>query len=317
MASRLISQSSPLYDELESELAAWKKCESALVFNTGYAANMGVIAAVCRRGSDIFCDKLNHASIINGCLLSGAKLMRYRHNDMAHLEELLRASQSPHRLIVTDTVFSMDGDRAPLADICELGERYKCAVMVDEAHATGIFGDRASGLVEAEGVESAVHIRVGTLSKAVAGLGGFFAGDAGIRDYLVNNAPPLIYSTGLPHSVLAHDLAAVRHIRENPYMGKALIDKSDKLREALAGMGWGCMGSTTQIIPVAAGSAEGALELSSRLKKNGVAAPAIRTPTVPKGKERVRLSLHLGISDADLELIARVMRECRNQAGDI
>jgi 8-amino-7-oxononanoate synthase len=311
MASRLISQSSPLYDDLETELAEWKRCESALVFNSGYAANAGIIQAVCGRGTDIFCDRLNHASIINGCLSSRARLLRYRHNDMAHLEELLRESPSPKKLIVTDTVFSMDGDRAPLADICELGERYACAVMADEAHAAGIFGDNASGLVEECGVEDAVQIRMGTLSKAAAGLGGFFAGSEEVRDHLVNNAPTLIYSTGLPHSVLAYNLAAVRHIRKNPSLGKILLDKAEKLRGALTDAGWDCMDSTTQIVPVLAGSPKRALELSSRLKKSGITAPAIRTPTVPKGSERVRFSVHLGIGDDEIEFVSSIMKEHR------
>ena len=309
MASRLISQASPLYDLLETELAEWKRCESALVFNSGYAANAGIIQAICNRHTEIFCDKLNHASIVAGCQLSGAKLLRYRHNDMAHLEELLRGSSSPHKLIVTDTVFSMDGDRAPLADICELGEKFGCAVMVDEAHATGIFGDNASGLVEDAGVENAVHIRMGTLSKAVAGLGGFFAGCREIRDYLVNNAGSLIYSTGLPHSVLAYNLAAVRYIRKNPRLGKLLLDRANKLREGLVAVRWDCMNSDTQIIPVLTGSAESALELSARLKKNNISAPAIRTPTVPKNKERIRFSVHLGIGDEEIEQVLRVMAE--------
>jgi len=308
LASRLISQSSPLCGELEAELAEWEKCESALVFNSGYAANTGIIQAVCDRHTDIFCDKLSHASIISGCLLSGARLLRYRHNDMTHLEELLRGSSARKKLIVTDTVFSMDGDRAPLADICESGEQFGCAVMVDEAHATGIFGDSASGLVEEAGVGGAVHIRVGTLSKAVAGLGGFFAGSREIRDFLVNNAAPLIYSTGLPHSVLAHDLAAVRHIRKNPDSGKRLLDKAASLRGVLTDIGWDCMGSATQIVPVLTGGAESALALSSYLKENNISAPAIRTPTVPKGRERVRFSVHLGISGADIESVSSVMK---------
>jgi 8-amino-7-oxononanoate synthase len=303
MASRLISQASPLYDELEKELADWKRCESALVFNSGYAANVGIIQAICTRNTDIFCDRLNHASIVNGCLLSGARLLRYRHNDMAHLEELLRGSTFAKKLIVTDAVFSMDGDRAPLADICELGTRYGCAIMVDEAHSAGIFGGRLSGLAEECGVEDAVHVRMGTLSKAAAGLGGFFAGSREIRDYLVNNAAPLIYSTGLPHSVLAHNLSAVRYIKKNPSIGRTLLDRAGKLREMLTDVGWDCMDSTTQIVPVLAGSAKRALELSAHLKKNGITAPAIRTPTVPAGSERIRFSVHLGIGDDEIDLL--------------
>ncbi|MDR0306163.1 MAG: 8-amino-7-oxononanoate synthase [Chitinispirillales bacterium] len=311
MASRLISQASPLYEELEKETADWKGCESALVFNSGYAANTGIIQAVCNRGTDIFCDKLNHASIIDGCILSGGHFFRYRHGDMKHLKTLLSASAARRKLIVTDTVFSMDGDRAPLEDICELGRRFKCAVMVDEAHAAGILGKNASGLVEETGTEDGVHIRIGTLSKAAAGLGGFFAGSKLIKDFLVNNARPLIYSTGLPHSVLAYNLAAVRYIRNNPTVGKTLLEKADRFRKALEASGWDCMDSSTQIIPVLAGSAENALRLSAFLKQNGVNAPAIRPPTVPKGKERIRFSVHLGIDDKDIEQVFRLMNQYR------
>jgi len=309
MASRLISQASVLYEELEKELAEWKGCESALAFNSGYAANTGIIAAICSRGTDIFCDRLNHASIIDGCILSGAKLMRYRHNDMKHLKELLSASPSRHKLIVTDTVFSMDGDAAPLQDICELGERFKCAVMVDEAHAAGIFGKNASGIVEESGTEDGVHIRVGTLSKAAAGLGGFFAGSELIKDFLVNNARSFVYSTGLPHSVLAYNLAAVRYIRSNPSIGKTLLEKAAKFRESLKTFGWDCMDSSTQIIPVLTGSAESALKLSAFLKENGVRAPAIRPPTVPEGKARIRFSVHLGIDDNDIRYVSQLMAQ--------
>ena len=314
MASRLISQSSPLYEQLENELAEWKGCESALLFNSGYAANTGIIQAICDKNTEIFCDKLNHASIIDGCILSGAKLIRYRHNDVKHLNELLSKSSSPHKLIVTDTVFSMDGDVAKLSDICELGSRFKCVVMVDEAHATGIFGKNASGVVEESGTGDGVHIRVGTLSKAVAGLGGFFAGSSQLKNFLVNNARPLIYSTGLPHSVLAYNIAAVRYIRNNPSIGKLLLEKAVKFRDALNVCGWDCMECSTQIVPVLTGSAESALELSSFLRSNNVKVPAIRTPTVPKGKERIRFSVHLGISDNDMEHVLKIMNQYRKAA---
>jgi len=314
MASRLISQSSPLYELLEKELADWKGCESALLFNSGYAANTGIIQAICDKNTEIFCDKLNHASIIDGCILSGAKLTRYRHNDMEHLQQLLSKSSSPHKLIVTDTVFSMDGDVALLEDICYLGILFKCVVMVDEAHATGIFGKNASGVVEESGTEDGVHIRVGTLSKAVAGLGGFFAGSRKMKDFLVNNARPLIYSTGLPHSVLAYNLAAVRYIRKNPSIGKILLEKAASFRDALNACGWDCMDCSTQIIPVLTGSAKSALELSSFLKSNNVKVPAIRTPTVPKGKERVRFSVHLGLSDDDMEQVLQLMNQYKKAA---
>lgn len=307
LASRLIAQTSPLYAELERELADWKKTESSLIFNSGYTANVGIIQALCTRHTDIFCDKLNHASIIDGILLSGGRLLRYRHKDMKDLERQLSLSTTPHKLIVTDTIFSMDGDRAPLEEICELGRRFGCVVMVDEAHATGIFGLHASGIVERTGTAQGVHVRIGTLSKAIAGLGGFFAGNREIRDFLVNNARSFVYSTGLPHSVLAYNLAAVRFIRRNPHLGKELLDLATDFRNDLTDAGFDCMGSTTQIVPVRMNSSREALCLSAFLKENGISAPAIRPPTVPKGSERIRFSVHLGLGASDLDRIVKLM----------
>ena len=189
-----------MYDELESEIASWENTESALVFNSGYVANLGIITSLCNRDTEIFSDKLNHASIIDGIQLSGGIMTRYLHCNLADLEKKLAASTRKDKIIVTDTVFSMDGDCAPLADICELAAKYRCMVMVDEAHATGIFGKTGSGLVEQCGLEKSVDIRMGTLSKSIAGLGGYFAGSQMLRDYFVNTSRSLIYSTGLPHA---------------------------------------------------------------------------------------------------------------------
>ncbi|MFP4164391.1 MAG: aminotransferase class I/II-fold pyridoxal phosphate-dependent enzyme [Chitinispirillaceae bacterium] len=315
LASRLIAQNSPLYEKLEKELADWKDTESALLFNSGYAANTGMIQALCGRHTDIFCDKLNHASIIDGCRLSGGRLVRYRHNDMADLERLLKKSDKAEKMIISDSVFSMDGDRAPLENICELGEKYGCVIMVDEAHATGIFGTSLSGLVEKTGMENRVHIRIGTLSKAVAGLGGFFAGSDMLKKHLVNNARSLIYSTGLPHTVLAYDLAAVQYIRRNSHIGVQLLKLADKFRSKLNETGFDCMKSSTQIVPVRVNGSEKALALSNYLKENGITAPAIRPPTVPEGTERIRFSLHLGIDSEDIEKIVRLMKTWEKQNG--
>lgn len=315
LASRLIAQTSPLYQQLELELADWKNTESALVFNSGYAANTGILQALCGRHTDIFCDKLNHASIIDGCRLSGARLVRYSHNDMNDLERLLNKSTSAEKVIVTDTVFSMDGDRAPLEEICGLGEKHGCVVMVDEAHATGIFGAGGSGIVEESGTGERVHIRVGTLSKAVSGLGGFFAGSREIKSFLVNSARSLIYSTGLPHSVLAYDLAAVRHIRSCSHLGKSLLELADRFRLELTEAGFNCMNSSTQIVPVRMNSSQEAIALSSHLKTQNVFAPAIRPPTVPKGAERIRFSVHLGLSIDILKEIVSIMKKWKKTHG--
>jgi 8-amino-7-oxononanoate synthase len=299
LASRLIADTSPLAGALEAELAAWKHTECALLFNSGYAANTGVLQALCTRDTEVFCDRLNHASIVDGILLSGAKLNRYRHTDMADLRDRLKASGAKEKIIVTDTVFSMDGDRAPLADICELAVSHHCFVMVDEAHATGIFGASGSGLVEALGVADAVDVGIGTLSKTVAGLGGFFAGSRLLRDYFVNNARSLIYSTALPHSVIAFDLASVCFLRTHPELGSQLLIMAQEFRSRLRELGYDTGLSTTQIVPCIIGTEGAAMELSIFLRERGIIAPAIRPPTVPKNSSRIRFSVHLGLSTDD------------------
>lgn len=304
LASRLISSTSPLVEKLENELAQWKGTESALVFNSGYAANTGIISAVCSRDTEVFSDRLNHASILDGIRLSGARLSRYRHRDMDDLRARLQRSTTRERLIVTDTVFSMDGDRAPLPDICDLAERFACMVMVDEAHATGILGATGSGLAEECGVGERIDIRMGTLSKALAGLGGFFAGRVSLRDVLVNHARSLVYSTALPHAVLAHDLAAVRFLRSHPGIGKEVLSRAALLRERLHESGFNTLGCDTQIVPCVCGDAARAKDLAASLAALGIKAPAIRPPTVPRGTARVRFSVHRGITPDNIERVA-------------
>lgn len=315
LASRLIETRSPLYDALELELAQWKKTEAALVFNSGYAANLGIIQALCGRDTEVFCDRLNHASILDGVRLSAASLVRYRHCDMADLRDRLAVSTKKERLIVTDSVFSMDGDTAPLADICGLAKHFGCMLMVDEAHASGIFGKTLAGLVEECGLESNVDVVMGTLSKAVAGLGGFSAGSSFFRDCFVNLARSIVYSTGLPQSVLAHDLAAVRHLRKHPGLGPELLTKARILKEGIRGCGFDTLNSSTQIVPCLAGSDREAVELSAFLLTRGIKAPAIRPPTVPQGKARVRFSVHSGLSDADIAFVIDTLGEWKKLHG--
>jgi 8-amino-7-oxononanoate synthase len=312
-ASRLIAQLSPLYEQLEAEIADWKGSPSALVFNSGYDANIGIIQAVCTRDTEVFSDRLNHASIIDGVRLSGAHLTRYAHNDMSDLARRLRASSSNEKLIVTDTVFSMDGDRADLAAICELAGRHHAMVMVDEAHATGIFGACGAGLAEEQDVAGEIDIRMGTLSKAVAGAGGFFAGSTILRDYLVNFARSLMYSTGLPHSVLAHDLTAIRHIRKSKNLGKKLLDTASVFRKSLNDLGFDTLKSDTQIIPCVFRDEKEALACSEYLGKSGIRAPAIRPPTVPRGTARIRLSLHSGLTDGSFRKVLAALSKWKSR----
>lgn len=290
LASRLIAESSELYRALEREIAAWKGAEAALVFGSGYAANIGILQALCTRSTEVFTDRLNHASLYDGVKLAGCKISRYRHCDMVDLRQRLQSSKAAEKLIVTDTVFSMDGDRAPLEDIADLARMHRAAVMVDEAHATGMFGTHGSGLVEATGCEAAIDVRMGTLSKAVAGLGGYAASSALLRDCFVNFSGSFIYSTGLPQSALAHDLAAIRHIRSNPRIGAEVIKSAGRLRGDLRQLGYPTGESTTQIVPCLAGGETEALQLSLFLNARNILVPAIRPPTVPKGTARLRFS---------------------------
>lgn len=303
LASRLVMESSPLYAVLESELASWEHTESALIFSSGYAANVGIIQAICTKDTEVFCDRLNHASIYDGIALSGCKLNRYLHIDMSDLHNRLAASNTKEKIIITDTVFSMDGDRAPLADICELAKEFNCLVMVDEAHATGIFGATGTGLVEETGTSNRIDIRMGTLSKALAGLGGYFAGTSLLRDYFVNFSRSLIYSTGLPQATLAFTVAAIRFIRKRPGYGRTLLERADTFRQRVKSTGYATLGSTTQIIPCLVKSKDEALQMSAFLKANGICAPAIRPPTVPEGTARIRLSYNLGLSGTEEDLI--------------
>jgi 8-amino-7-oxononanoate synthase len=314
-ASRLVYDASPLARELEAELASWKKTETALLFNSGYAANLGILQAVCGRDTAVFCDRLNHASIVDGILLAGCHMQRYRHGDMSDLSALLAASDATEKIIITDTVFSMDGDVAPLADLCDLARSHGAMVMVDEAHATGIFGPTGSGMVDALGCGQAVHLRMGTLSKAIAGLGGFFAGSSLVREYLINHGRSLIYSTGLPPAVIAWDLAAVRHLRGHPEKGAELLRKAERFRQAVHELGFDTLHSSTSIIPCMTADENTATGLSAFLKERGIIAPAIRPPTVPKGGSRVRFSVHLDLTEENIATVVSALGEWRSRNG--
>ncbi len=308
LASRLISTSSKLYETLEKELAEWKQTESVLLFNSGYVANLGILQACANRDTEIYSDRLNHASIVDGIRLSGARMIRYRHCDVDDLVSRLKKGRARDKIILTDSVFSMDGDRAPLSAIADIAEEHGCLIMVDEAHATGVLGPHGAGLIDELSIGEKVHIRMGTMSKALAGLGGFFAGSSFLREYLVNTARSLVYSTALPHAVLAHDLAAVRHIRAAPQVGTELQRSADWFRHRLHELGFDTLQSTTQIVPCVLGSDTEALDLSKELLKEGIKAPAIRPPTVPAGTSRIRFSLTPKADRDELERVLAVLK---------
>ncbi len=301
-ASRLMTGSTDLHHMLEDRVASFKGKQAALVFNSGYQANVGIISALFGKNDCVFSDRLNHASIVDGIRLSGAKLFRFRHNDAGHLEELLRRERKNHReaLIVTETVFSMDGDMSPVKEITRLKKEYNCMLMVDEAHATGIFGEKGSGMVEEAGMSREVDIIMGTFSKALGSFGAYVAASLAIRDYLVNTCRSFIYSTALPPAVIAANLAALRVVGNEPHRREALIANAGYFRQELKDRGFEVRGSS-QIVPIITGDNEKAVTMSEFLKEKGYWVTPVRPPTVPQGQSRLRISLTFDHSKDILE----------------
>jgi 8-amino-7-oxononanoate synthase len=300
-ASRLVVGHLGLHEDLEAELAAFKGTEAAVIFSTGYMANVGAIAALAGPGDVIFSDRLNHASIMDGIKLSGANLERFPHRDLNRLEKMLKqASAGKRRLIITDSVFSVDGDLAPLKEIVELKERYGAWLMIDEAHATGVLGPGGAGLAQALGLTAAVDIHMGTFSKALGSLGGYVAGDRRLIDYLHNRARSFIYSTALPPPVLGAIAAAFALVRDEPERRLDLLRQAALFRQGLSSAGFDTLGSETQIVPALVGKNGPTLKFAAALRQSGLMAVGLRPPTVPPGKARVRFSLSAAHEAADL-----------------
>jgi 8-amino-7-oxononanoate synthase len=292
-ASRLVCGNMPAHTLLEERLAAFKGKEACLMFSSGYMANVGILSALFSRGDVIFADKLNHASLIDGVRLSGATGRRYPHKDMTALERMLARSDGAgkRRLIVTDSVFSMDGDRAPLKDIIALAKAYDCMVMIDEAHAMGVFGPDGSGLAAHLGVEDQVDIVMGTLSKAVGSYGAYCCGSRSLIELLIQKARSFIYTTGLPPAVAAASLAGIDIIEQQPALRTQLWDNARYVKKALDAMGWDTMDSQSPIIPLLVGESAKAVALSQKLWEKGILISAIRPPTVPRHTARLRLTV--------------------------
>jgi len=299
-ASRLVVGHLALHEELEARLAEFKGTEAAVIFSTGYMANLGTVSALVGPGDTVFCDRLNHASIYDGIKLSGADLARFPHRDLDRLEALLQKAGSGRRLIVTDSIFSVDGDLAPLKDLVELKDRYDACLMIDEAHATGVLGPRGAGLAAALGLTQRVEVHMGTFSKALGCLGGFVAGDRRLIDYLHNRARSFIYSTAMPPPVLGAIAAALDIVTQEPERRRYLLTEAERFRHTLTQAGFDLLGSETQIVPVLAGENGPTLRLAARLRERGLMAVALRPPTVPPGRSRVRFSLSAAHTAEDL-----------------
>jgi len=290
-ASRLISGTMSLHRELEGRLAEFTGAETALLFGSGYLANTGTVAALAGRGDVVLSDELNHASIIDGCRLSRAETFIYRHRDTEHLEWGLRQAGPRAALIVTDSVFSMDGDVAPLPEIAELAARHRCMLMVDDAHGIGAIGPGGRGAVAAAGLAGRVDVVVGTLGKALGSYGAFVCARRDVTELLINTARPFIFSTAPPPPSLGAALAALDVLRSRPGLVEQLRRAAATLREELARYGLDLGGSRTQVVPVMVGDARRAMALCERSLEGGVFAQAIRPPTVPEGTSRLRLAV--------------------------
>ncbi|GFO54190.1 8-amino-7-oxononanoate synthase [Geomonas sp. Red276] len=306
-ASRLVSGTMELHEILEARIAAFKRTETALLFNSGYAANTGIVSALVGRGDAIFSDRLNHASIVDGALLSRASFYRYPHCDMAALERLLEERGGKgRRLIVTDGVFSMDGDIAPLKKLVELARRYDALLMVDDAHGCGVLGETGRGSAELLGVMDGVDIQMGTLGKAFGSFGAYAGVSREIREYLVNKSRSFIFSTSLPPAVLAASLAAVELV-DSPEGGRLrarLWENVELFKQRIEAADFDTMGSETQIVPIRVGPAEATMEFTRRLLEQGIFVQGIRPPTVPQGSCRLRCTIMATHESAELEQAA-------------
>jgi glycine C-acetyltransferase/8-amino-7-oxononanoate synthase len=314
-ASRLVSGTMTIHRRLEERLAAFKRREAALLFGSGYLANVGVVAALARPGDVVFSDELNHASIIDGCRLSRAEVFVYDHCDVEHLEWGIAQAEGRGALIATDGVFSMDGDVAPLEQIVELAERHGIRVMVDEAHGTGALGPGGRGAIAAAGVEEGVDVIVGTLGKALGSYGAFVACDEQMARYLINAARTFIFSTALPPPAVAGAQAALELLEEQPRRVQKLGANAVTLRLALEREGFDVGASVTQIVPLVVGDAELAMRICEAALKRGVFAQAIRPPTVPPMTSRLRLAVMASHGTAELADAARTLARVAREVG--
>lgn len=310
-ASRLVSGDDPLMHRLEHELAAWKGYEAALLVGSGMLANLGLLQALADRHTELFCDRLNHASLVDGARLSGGRVKRHAHLDMQQLERLLQASTAKRRIIVSDGVFSMDGDCADVAALMGLAERFDALLLLDDAHGFGVLGEGGRGLTSGFAGTAAVAgherlIEVGTCGKALGSYGAFILGTSELIEGLRQSLRTMTYSTALPPAVCAATLAALHEIRQGDAVAR-LHANIGLFRALAADAGLGLMPSTTPIQPLLLGSESAALEAASALQDAGVFVPAIRPPTVPEGTSRLRITLSAAHAAAEIEALVRAL----------
>ena len=308
--SRLISGSMEVHRTLEKELALFKGTDGALLFSSGYHANVGAISALAGEGDLILSDEFNHASIVDGCRLSRGEVRVYKHGDMNSLKEILRrSSKFKQRLIVTDSVFSVDGDIAPLPDIVDLAEKYSALVMVDDAHGTGVLGKKGKGAIEHFGLEGKVEIQMGTLGKALGSFGAYIAGSEDLIQYLVNKTRSLLYTTALPPSVCGSALAALKILGERPELVSQLRNNASYFRKGMRDLGYPIPESGTPILPLILRDPFVTMNMARSLFDEGVYVQGIRPPTVPEGTSRLRITLMASHTREQLDFGLRAFKK--------
>lgn len=309
-ASRLISGTFRPHQQLEGALARFKQTEAALVFGTGYMTNVGVIPALISSGGLILADRLCHASLIDGCRLSGATLRIFRHNDIEHLRSLL-AKRAAHRptLIVTEGIFSMDGDAAPLPELVDLAPQHEASLLVDDAHGTGVMGQNGRGSLENFGLAPSSCFQMGTLSKALGSSGGYIVGPKSFAEYLINSCRSFLYTTAPPPAMAAAAQAAIELIQSDPDRRVRLWKNREYLYDGLKSMGFRLTDSQSPILPVLIKDPKQALDMSQQLYARGVYVPAIRPPTVPKGSSRLRLTVTSEHTAEQIDTVLGAFRE--------
>jgi 8-amino-7-oxononanoate synthase len=313
-ASHLVCGHSAEHHALENELAEFTGRARALLFSTGYMATPGMLQALVGRGDAVFEDRRNHASLIDGGVASQADFQRYRHNDVAHLDELLEKNTARKKLVVTDGVFSMDGDIAPLPELAVLAQKHDSVLMVDDAHGFGVLGEQGAGCAEYFGMDSqALPVLMGTLGKAAGSFGAFVAGDEDLIEYLINSARPYIFTTALPPAVAAASRASLSVLRDEKWRREKLRELIAWFRDGAAKTGLALMGSPTPIQPLLLGSNEKALAWSAELEKQGLLVGAIRPPTVPAGSARLRITFSAAHEKADVDILLQALAVCQER----
>jgi len=304
-ASRLLAGGTVLHKKLEKKIAGFKATEAAVVFNSGYSANTGIIPALAAEGDVIFSDELNHASIIDGCRLSRAKTFVYSHKDVRGLEKMLTKTKASKKVVVTDSVFSMDGDIAPLKDISDLCKRHGCLLYIDDAHGTGVLGNGRGALAHFPIRPEPWIIQMGTFSKALGSYGAFAAGSADVIEWIKNTARSFIFSTALPPPVIAASIEAIRLLSKKTGLVAALWENRKRLVNGLMQAGWDIMASETPIVPVKIEDIKETLGMSEHLWKNGIYAPAIRPPSV--AEPRIRLTVSALHTERQIKMLVDAM----------